>query len=262
MSSDIDGGGEIGNRQAEVDGLCEEGNPRAQESGDAQPVTSAASGEKNKVRETAKEILICMLFALVGFLFLRGGVVEARVIPSGSMLPTLQIDDRVIVDKLSGRLLGRQIEHGDIIVFYPPKIETGMDDSNSVLNVIPFVPEKPPAFIKRVVGLPGDRIEVEKGVGIFVNGKLVAEASDIPKPDYQLHYLRDIRGVNMARAYVQPYGNSLAPIVVPPGQLFVLGDNHNNSGDSHVWGFLDQNRVIGRACLTIWRDQWLSFFTR
>jgi signal peptidase I len=209
-------------------------------------------------RSLQMEIASTLLLTVACFLFLRGAIAEARVIPSGSMLPTLQINDRIVVEKVSTRILGRSIERGDILVFYPPKIETGMVDSNSILNIIPFVPEKPPAFIKRVVGLPGDKIEVEKGIGIFVNGKLVSEAIDIPKPDYDLHSLGDIGGIAMTGAYVQPFGNSRAPIIVPPAQLFMLGDNHNNSGDSHVWGFLDENRVIGRDCFTIWRDQWLS----
>jgi signal peptidase I len=212
---------------------------------------------KNNARTVATEIASLVLLTFACFLFLRGAIAEARVIPSGSMLPTLQINDRIVVEKVSTRILGRHIERGDILVFYPPKIETGMADSNSILNIIPFIPEKPPAFIKRVVGLPGDKIDVEKGIGIFVNGKLVSEGSDIPKPDYNLHSLRDVGGVAMTGSYIRPFGDTDAPIVVPPGQLFMLGDNHNNSGDSHVWGFVDENRVIGRACFTIWRDQWI-----
>ncbi len=213
-------------------------------------------------REMLLDFVRFWMPAIACFLFVRGAIAEARVIPSGSMLPTLQINDRIIVEKLSSRILGRSIERGDILVFYPPKIETGMVDTNSILNIIPLIPEKPPAFIKRVVGLPGDRIEVRKGVGIFVNDKLVSEASDIPKPNYNLHTLGDIGGIAMTGSYVQPFADNSAPIVVPPHQLFMMGDNHNNSGDSHVWGFLDQDRVIGRACFTIWRDQWLTGITQ
>jgi signal peptidase I len=64
----------------------------------------------------------------------------------------------------------------------------------------------------------------------------------------------------MTNRFIQPYGDSTAPIVVPPNMVFVLGDNHPNSADGHVWGFLPENRIIGRDCLTFWRTQWLSAF--
>jgi signal peptidase I len=197
--------------------------------------------------------------AILIFVFVRGTIAEARYIPSGSMEPTLQIQDRILVDKVSPKLLGKPIGRRDIIVFYPPSIETGIPDpQNQWLNLIPFYPERPQAFIKRVVGVAGDRIEVRKGVGIFVNGKLVQEGANVPKPDYDLTSLGDIRGFSMIGEYLKPFGDSRAPIVVPPHELFVLGDNHTNSSDGHVWGFLEDNRVIGRACLTIWSNEWLS----
>jgi signal peptidase I len=206
------------------------------------------------------EVFRFWLPTIACILFIRGTIAEARYIPSSSMEPTLQINDRVLVEKLSNRILGRKIERGDVLVFYPPTIESGEPDSNRVLNVIPFVPEKPPAFIKRVVGIPGDRIEVKKDIGILVNGKLVSEPSNIQKPNYNLKYLSDIGGVSMDGRELRPYGQSQAPIVVPPNHLYMMGDNHNNSSDSHVWGFLDQNRVVGRAYMTFWKGEWLSLF--
>src|SRR5262249_10651170 len=129
------------------------------------------------------------------FFFIRGTVAEARVIPSGSMLPTLKIGDRIMVEKLSYRL-GRPLTRGDILVFYPPAIETGQPDPQVFFNV-PFLPEHPPAFVKRIVGVPGDRIEVRRGIGVFVNGECLPALNSFEKPDYDLSKQGDIGGYSM-----------------------------------------------------------------
>lgn len=132
---------------------------------------------------------------------------EARQIPSGSMEPTIQIGDRVWTDKLFLRFAA--IERGDIVVFTPPEAS-----------------EYP--YIKRVVGLPGDTVEV-KGGKVFVNGEPVAEPYVVEPPIYQ-------------------YG----PTKVPPGEYFVLGDNRNHSNDSHRWGFLQRKKITARAVFRFW----------
>ncbi|MBX9772666.1 MAG: signal peptidase I [Candidatus Obscuribacterales bacterium] len=204
--------------------------------------------------EWFKEILKTLALTLVLFVVIRGTIAEARYIPSSSMEPTLQISDRLIIEKVSS-IFQQPIKRGDIVVFYPPAAELGGKDlSYDPLSLLgrltgfPFLPcEK--ALIKRVVGLPGDRIVIQHGVGVYVNGELLDEAAYIKEaPSYDLKTLSDI-----GSTYYHPYANNQKPVTVPEGQLFVMGDNRNNSADSHVWGFLDQKRVIGRACLLFWR---------
>ncbi|MFM1799606.1 MAG: hypothetical protein RLZZ117_1884 [Cyanobacteriota bacterium] len=146
---------------------------------------------------------------------LRWLVVEPRWIPSGSMLPTLQLEDRVLVQKLLPRL-GLHPGIGAIVVFHPPDalLESGYDAQA--------------ALIKRVVAVGGDAVEVRDG-RLWRNGQAV-------DPDWS----------------VDPMAYSLPPLRVPPGQLLVLGDNRNASLDSHLWGPLPASRVIGTAVWRYW----------
>jgi signal peptidase I len=214
---------------------------------------SPKSGVGSFLRE-AVELIVVTLVLLV---LIRQGLAEARFIPSSSMEPTLQIGDRLLVEKISG-WMNKPYKRGDIIVFYPPPAEMGGKDlSNDPAYVLgrltglPFLPYEP-AFIKRVIGLEGDRIRVEKGVGVYINGQLLVEPYIKEKPNYSLELLGDI-GMGQHRPFFKDQALSQEPIVVPPGHLFLMGDNRNNSEDSHVWGFLDQKRVVGRACLLFWR---------
>lgn len=206
-----------------------------------------------------KELVELLVVTLVLLIVIRWLLAEARYIPSSSMEPTLQINDRLLVEKVSGHL-GKPIKRGDILVFYPPPIEMGGKDlSNDPLTVLgrwtglPFLPYEP-AFIKRVIGLPGDHIRVQKGVGVFINDELLDESLYTKeRPNYDLTVLGDIGGRSSTGGTINPYEHSKEPIIVPAGHVFMMGDNRNNSEDSHVWGFLDQRRVIGRACLLFWR---------
>lgn len=221
--------------------------------------TSAETAKPND--KNFKEFIKFALTILLMTTLLKGTIAEARYIPSSSMEPTLNIQDRVLVEKLSSTVLGRSVQRGDILVFYPPEVETGKPDNGLLGKYIPFVPENPPAFIKRVIGLPGDTIRIQQGVGVFVNDKPL----NIPKatvPEYDLNQLRDIQGISMNGKFIQPYGESKAPIVVPPNSYFMLGDNRNASADSHVWGFVSSDRIVGRACLTFWKQEWLQALVR
>lgn len=216
------------------------------------------SGPLNLVREVVELIVITLVLLIV----IRHFLAEARYIPSSSMEPTLQIEDRLLVEKVSGHL-GKPIQRGDILVFYPPATEMpgGKDLSNDPLTWLgrhtglPFLPYEP-AFIKRVVGLPGDKIRVQRGVGVFINEQLLDEPYVKERPGYDLNTLGEIGGRSANGPNLRPFGDSQEPIIIPAGNLFMMGDNRNNSEDSHVWGFLDQKRVIGRACLLFWR--WLE----
>ena len=143
---------------------------------------------------------------------IRQFVAEARYIPSGSMLPTLQINDRLIIDKVSYHFGNPQ--RGDIVVFNPTK---ALEQQNFH-----------DAFIKRVIGLPGEKVEV-KGGQVYINDQPLRENYLQEAPTYQLE-----------------------PVVVPPDQYLVLGDNRNNSYDSHYWGFVPKDKIIGRAIVRFW----------
>ncbi|MBX9689586.1 MAG: signal peptidase I [Candidatus Obscuribacterales bacterium] len=216
----------------------------------------------NPVLGFAKELVELVLVTLVLLIAIRWAFAEARYIPSSSMEPTLQINDRILVEKISGHMR-KPYQRGEILVFYPPPSEMPehKDLSNDPLSVLgrltglPFLPYEP-AFIKRVVGLPGDTLRVVRGVGVYINGQLLDEPYIKEKPNYDLKNMGDI-GMTGRIAYdgrPQLSAEQAAqPIVIGKDQLFMMGDNRNNSQDSHVWGFLDQNRVIGRAFLVFWR---------
>lgn len=153
--------------------------------------------------------------SIVLALGIRQFVAEARFIPSGSMEPTLQIDDRLVVEKISYRF--NPPERGDIIVFQAP--QRALDAVGSTTK---------DAYIKRVIGLPGDSVEVKEGK-VFINGEALSEN------------------------YIQaPPAYTWGPETVPDEQYLVLGDNRNSSSDGHVWGFLPKESIIGRAVVRFW----------
>jgi signal peptidase I len=150
---------------------------------------------------------------LISFL-IRVFIAEPRYIPSESMFPTLEIGDRLVVEKVSYRF--GEIHHGDIVVFQPPP----------QLQRQGYQPNQ--AFIKRAIAIPGDTVKVNDGL-VYVNNQPLTE-----------HYI------------AQPPQYNMMPITVPEDTLFVMGDNRNNSNDSHIWGFLPQNNLIGHAVFRFW----------
>ncbi|MGL6135290.1 MAG: signal peptidase I [Prochlorococcaceae cyanobacterium] len=176
-----------------------------------EPGGHQAPGPWGAIRRQLLPLLAWVALALL----LRWAVIEPRWIPSGSMLPALQLNDRVLVEKVRVRL-HRPLPLGSVVVFHPPLLlqEAGYDPSS--------------ALIKRVVGLPGDRIEVRDG-RLVRNGKAVAH-------DWN----------------PEPINYSLEPLTVVAGQLLVLGDNRNASLDSHLWGALSDEQLIGTAVWRYW----------
>jgi signal peptidase I len=224
---------------------------------EAKAAAAVKGKQRGPVRETV-EFVVSTLVALIAFHYFIG---EARYIPSGSMEPTLTGGDRIFVEKLSSRF-GRQVQRGDILVFYPPPRLMNRWPRHdwltklADLSGLSFLPYEK-ALIKRVVGLPGDEIRVMPNFGVFVNGHHLEESDYVKEPArYGLKHLDDIRGYNENHELVYPYPAhrfGRKHIIVPPGHYFMMGDNRNDSEDSHVWGFLNQDRVIGRACFVFWR---------
>ncbi len=177
-------------------------------------------GDKSKwLRELVRDLLLLVVFV---FAF-RAVVAEANWIPTSSMVPTLAENDKIIVDKIS--LNWRDIQRGDIITFFPP------EDSG-----IPLEGRKV-RFIKRVIGLPGETVEVRRQDGVYVNGEKLYEP-----------YVRGYPARNSLPNY------TWGPEVVPPDHYFLLGDNRNGSQDSHVWDdpWLPEKNIIGRAVFRYW----------
>ena len=156
------------------------------------------------------ELIEIVVIAFALSWFLRTFVVEARLVPTGSMLPTIQLQDRIIVDKFFFKRFDH-IRPGDIIVFRPPPSAHASED-----------------FIKRVIGLPGDKVEIRNHV-TYVNGQPLTEPYLLDRPR-----------------------NDFGPVTVPKDSLFVMGDNRNNSDDSRDWGFLPEENVTGRALFRYW----------
>jgi len=185
-------------------------------------------------REYAEAAVIAIILAL----FIRTFVVQAFKIPSGSMEPTLLIGDHILVNKF---IYGIKMPFTRIGLI--PISEPDRDDV--IVFIYPVDPGKD--FIKRVIGLPGDRIEIiEKR--IFINGK--------PYDDRYGSYTEisgKEGGISLEKAH-------FGPVIVPEKHLFVMGDNRNHSYDSRFWGFVPQKSVKGKAFIIYWSwPHWKRF---
>ncbi len=162
-----------------------------------------------------REYIEAILVALIAALLIRTFVAQAFRIPSGSMIPTLLVGDQLLVDKVAYHF--RSPARGDIIVFKYP------GDENR-------------DFIKRIIGLPGDTVEV-RARAVYINGAPLNEP-------YAWHdALDDMRIVPR---------DDFGPVTVPPDKYFMMGDNRENSQDSRFWGFLERDKIIGRAFVLYW----------
>jgi signal peptidase I len=177
------------------------------------------------VRWFIKDLLIPIAVAVALALVIQGSIAKPYEIPTESMVPTIKANDRIIANRLIYRF--RDISRGDVIVFEPT--DSAKATCGDVQSDVPFV--------KRVIGLPGDHVEVRNGQTI-VNGKVFT----------------------VSEARVPTYPPVTFP-VVPPGKILVLGDNRNESCDSHQWPdpFVPEDNVIGQAEVTYWPLSHLKF---
>jgi signal peptidase I len=160
----------------------------------------------------------------------NSGVAHARMVPSGSMAPTFVPGDRLLIFAWRAPASFRR---GDILVFKPPF--RGLPGAADASGLLAFADDS--TYVKRVVGLPGESIQIKRGEGVFVDGRRLAEPYTAGAPEY-----------------------AWGPQTVPAGRLFMLGDNRNDSFDSHYWGFLSAEHVVGRPTAVIWPPRrWARF---
>lgn len=223
--------------------------------------------KRSKFREYSEAILIALLLAL----FIRTFVVQAFKIPSGSMIPTLKVGDHILVNKFlyglkipftaSRFFMLRQPRRDDIIVFSFPenreKSECTSFFSNIASRTSSAISNRNPVylfkdecrdFIKRIVGVGGDTIEL-KDKTVLINGE-----------PYSGTYRLNI-GEELLDSAEGPRDN-LSPVTVPHGKFFVMGDNRDHSYDSRFWGFVDIGDIKGKAFIIYWswdeQGSWLS----
>ena len=177
-------------------------------------MSSQENEAPSKAWRSLRENLILITIALVLAFFIRTFIAEPRYIPSDSMLPTLETGDRLVNEKISYRFTSPKF--GDIVVFQPPPELQSRGYSQDQ------------AFIKRIIGTPGDTVKIDDGK-VYLNGNILQE-DYIKEPPLQAFQL----------------------VRVPQNQYFMMGDNRNDSNDSRYWGFLPKKNMIGKAIFRFW----------
>ena len=208
--------------------------------GDQKP---EAAKKKGGPLAFARELPVLLLLAFLLALLIKTFLVQAFYIPSPSMEPTLMVGDRVLVNKVVYHFHAPR--RGDIIVFQDPHgTVVRRNPFSAILHLVTDgigVSQSPDKdFIKRVIGVPGDTVEVRNG-HVFIDGTEL-------RPEPYLSPFRD--------------HSNWGPELVPPGELFVMGDNRANSNDSRgTLGFIPIDKVVGRAFVIIWPPSHLHWLT-
>lgn len=215
------------------------------------------AGKKSKLREYVEAILIAILLALL----IRAFVVQAFKIPSGSMIPTLAVGDHILANKFiygiklpfmdSRFFILRQPRRGDIIVFSFPgnkekeecsslsnNIESRMKNVWNNKNLSYLFRDDCRDFIKRVIGVGGDKLEI-KDKTVYINGNPLVES------------YTEYKDKRIEEATLEPRDN-FGPVTVPRGNFFVMGDNRDHSYDSRFWGYVDMEEIKGKAFIIYW----------
>ena len=213
--------------------------------------TAETEGQPQKPKESTPELIASIAAVLVTGLFIITFTLQAFVIPSSSMENTLLIGDHVFVDRMTlapksnwvGPLLPyRHVKHDDIFVFVSP-VEPGL------------------YVVKRVIGVPGDRIKLQDGV-VYRNGEKLDQPFVVRNGTYNAYRdnfptvpATDYDGVNPIWREAMPGHLENGEIVVPPDSIFAMGDNRDVSLDSRYWGFVPYENVIGRPMFLYWSFQ-------
>jgi signal peptidase I len=223
-------------------------------------------GKNMKHHSFYKEWIEPFLIAAVVALFIRQFVVEAFKIPSGSMIPTLAIGDHLLVNKFI---------YGPRIPFTDSRIFTWKEPQRGDVIVFKYPEDESKDFIKRVIGLPGDKIEIKNGK-LFINDQMVRvvdlgdyrdwEQRGGPPPYYPTPkvFEEQLGTVRHRILYLRDQsGYDFGPKLVPRDSFFVMGDNRDNSRDSRFWGFVKHNKILGKALIIYWswdgHDRWVRW---
>ena len=190
-------------------------------------------------RSLLRELPLLLLVAFLIAFGVKSLIAQAFFIPSESMVPTLEVGDRVLVSRISYRL--HEPRRGDVVVFTSP-FENAKDTRtlptrvwHTVLESVGLRQPSTEDFIKRVIALPGETVE-GRGGDIFINDRQLAEPYLVEEP-----------------------AGDFAARKVDEGQVWVMGDNRNRSSDSRVFGPIDEEKIVGRAILRIWPIPRLGF---
>ena len=186
-------------------------------------------------RGSLVELFLIVAVALGLALLIQALLVKPFRIPSQSMEPTLDVGQRVLVDRVSFRF--SEPERGDIVVFNPPLgsergNRCGAEHAQDQACPVPTEEPADTNFIKRVVGVPGDRLKV-------VDGQVVIDGEKLDEP-----YVRESATCGIC--------NLRNPITIPPGHFFMMGDNRGQSADSREWGPVPKEWIVGNAFFTYW----------
>ena len=202
-----------------------------------------------KIKFILSEVVETIVFVLAMVIFIRFCIGEIRWIPSGSMKPTLLEGDRIIVERYSR--FNSTPKRGDIMVFYPPSTKLS-NRPVALLSRLTGILCKDIAYIKRVVGLPGDKIEIK----YEPNGAAYVYINDVK---YEENYIKSVYeyppcpAPNMNHMFIMPDQiMKCGPFYLEHDEYFMMGDNRGDSQDSRYWGPLKQDRFIGRAVSVFW----------
>jgi len=202
---------------------------------------SVGKDQSKNSKSTFWETVEAFAMALLLALFIRTFIVQAFKIPSGSMIPTLLIGDHILVNKLA---------YGVRVPFVENYLTEYRAPERSDVVVFIYPEDRSKDFIKRVVGVAGDSVEV-RNKKVYINGR--------PIPDTHAYFEE-----NDALALLgDPRRDNFGPVQVPQGRIFVMGDNRDKSYDSRFWGFVDLKDVKGKAFLIYWSwdgsDRWVRW---
>jgi signal peptidase I len=206
----------------------------------ARDESASEAREHVKAKSTFREYVEAIGMALLLALFIRTFIVQAFKIPSGSMIPTLQIGDHILVNKLA---------YGVRIPFWEQYLAQFKNVQRGDVVVFIFPEDRSKDFIKRVIGVAGDSVEI-RGKKVYINGNQIT--------DTHAHFEGD-DPQNAGLTSRDDFG----PRTVPENSIFVMGDNRDRSYDSRFWGFVNLDDVRGKAFLIYWSwdggDRWVRW---
>jgi signal peptidase I len=208
-------------------------SPSISDDDDTLTGTTEPERRRSRVRSLVEWVLV-IAGALVVALLIKTFLIQAFFIPSASMVPTLHVDDRVLVNKLSYKL--HDVNRGDIVVFERPEHDNPSSRTSNGNGVVEEDDVKD--LIKRVIGLPGDEVVIKENA-VWINGDRLEESylptgtTTTNRGDYQDCTDQD-------------------PCEIPAGMVWVMGDNRGASQDSRYFGPIDEDAIVGRAFLRIW----------